>query len=393
MDSPMASKLSEEGKAEVLKPVKPYLGSQHRRILVIDDESVMLQSCRKILEKDDYRVETFDNGQEGIERFRQAPPAVLVVDLKMPDIDGLQVIQRVRKIDSEAIIVVITGYATVSAAVEAMKAGAYDFLPKPFTPDELRLIINRGYERWNLARESRRLRREKEEIERNFITLVSHQLRSPLAAVRQCLDALEFVTKDVISEESTTFIYRAQARTDELLATIKDWLTLAKLKRGVKCDESETVDLSEVIEQIAGSHEQRAESAGVEIHVETDGHLPRIRGDNACIGVLVGNLLSNAIKYNHTGGAVEIRVEHRGKAVELKVIDTGPGIPEKSLPRLFKEFYRVKNEKTENISGTGLGLTICKAIVDELGGSIEVSNNEKAGCTFTVLLPEAQAGS
>jgi two-component system sensor histidine kinase/response regulator len=362
-----------------------------KRILVIDDEKVMLSSCRKILEKTGYRVETYDNGQEGIARFRQSPPPLLIVDLKMPDINGLQVIERVREIDPQAVIVVITGYATVSAAVEAMKAGAYDFLPKPFTPDELRLIVNRGYERWHLATESERLRREKEEIQRNFITLVSHQLKSPLAAVRQCLDALEFVAREELTEDAAEFVSRAQARTDELLATIKDWLTLSKLKRGTKCNECDSVELADVIEQVVHSYRQQAETAEVAVRIHANEDLPKVRGDAACVGVLVANLLSNAIKYNRPGGTAEIRASRGEESVEMKVIDTGIGISRQSLPRLFTEFYRIKNEKTENISGTGLGLTICKAIVEELGGSIKASVNATEGSTFTVRLPAAQA--
>jgi two-component system sensor histidine kinase/response regulator len=362
-----------------------------KRILVIDDEKVMLSSCRKILEKTGYRVETYDNGQEGIARFRQSPPPLLIVDLKMPDINGLQVIERVREIDPQAVIVVITGYATVSAAVEAMKAGAYDFLPKPFTPDELRLIVNRGYERWHLATESERLRREKEEIQRNFITLVSHQLKSPLAAVRQCLDALEFVAREELTEDAAEFVSRAQARTDELLATIKDWLTLSKLKRGAKCNECDSVELADVIEQVVHSYRQQAETAEVAVRIHANEDLPKVRGDAACVGVLVANLLSNAIKYNRPGGTAEIRASRGEESVEMKVIDTGIGISRQSLPRLFTEFYRIKNEKTENISGTGLGLTICKAIVEELGGSIKASVNATEGSTFTVRLPAAQA--
>jgi signal transduction histidine kinase len=363
----------------------------HKRILVIDDEKVMLESCRKILEKTGYRVEAYDNGKEGIARFRQSPPPLLIVDLKMPDINGLQVIERVREVDPQSVIVVITGYATVSAAVDAMKAGAYDFLPKPFTPEELRLIVNRGYERWHLAQESQRLRREKEEIQRNFITLVSHQLKSPLAAVRQCLDALEFLAKDELTDDAAEFVSRAQARTDELLATIKDWLTLSKLKRGAKCNECDSVELADVIEQVVHSYRQQAETAGVDLQVYANEGLPKVRGDAACVGVLVANLLSNAIKYNRPGGTAKILASRGGGSVELKVIDTGIGISEQNLPRLFSEFYRIKNKKTENISGTGLGLTICKAIVEELDGSIEASNNKTEGTTFTVRLPTAPA--
>jgi len=369
---------------------EPAAGPGDKWILVIDDEEIILDSCRKILEKADYRVETFNNGKEGIERFRQARPPLLIVDLKMPDINGIEVIEQVRKIDPEAIIVVITGYATVCAAVEAMKAGAYDFLPKPFTPDELRLIINRGYERWYLARESKQLRHEKEELERKFITLVSHQLKSPLAAVRQYLDTLVFISKQELSEEAAGFISRALVRTDEMLATIKDWLTLSKIERGAMGDGTDSVELVDVVKQVVESYSQQVESAGVDVRVDIPKSLPEIRGDKASIGVLVDNLLSNAIKYNRPGGTVEIRAGHEEETVEIKVIDTGIGISKECLPRIFSEFYRVKNESTENISGSGLGLTICKAIVGYLGGSIKVESNDIGGSTFTVRLPAEQ---
>ena len=221
--------------------------------------------------------------------------------------------------------------------------------------------------------------------------MVSHQLKSPLAAVRQCLDALEFVAKEELSEDATGFISRAQIRTDELLAIIKDWLTFSKIKRGARCDECDSTQLADVIEQVIRSHSQQAESAGVAVRFAVPSDLPKTCGDVACIGVLVANLLSNAIKYNRPGGTAEIRANHAGETVEIKVIDTGIGISEQYLPRLFSEFYRVKNEKTENISGTGLGLTICKAIVDELGGSIEATSNESEGSIFTIHLPAVRS--
>src|SRR5512136_3018273 len=131
----------------------------HERVIVIDDDEIMLLSCSEILTRAGFKVETFPNGEDGIRRIKEAPAALLFVDLKMPKIDGMEVIRRVRQIDPSMVIVVITGYATIATAVEAMKAGAYDFLPKPFTCDEFALIVNRGFERWRLARDSERLRR------------------------------------------------------------------------------------------------------------------------------------------------------------------------------------------------------------------------------------------
>ena len=128
---------------------------EQETIVVIDDDYAMRLSCRKILSKMGFRVETFEDGAQGPEGVASLKPGLVAVDLKMPGISGMEVITRVHEVDPEIIIVVITGYATIDTAVAAMKCGAYDFLPKPFSPDELRLIVNRGLERRRLALESR----------------------------------------------------------------------------------------------------------------------------------------------------------------------------------------------------------------------------------------------
>jgi two-component system, sensor histidine kinase and response regulator len=187
-----------------------------RRVFVIDDDDVMLLSCRRILEKDGYAVETFDNGVDGSGASPTSGPQLLLVDLKMPELDGLQVIERVRAIDTEIVIAVITGYATISTAVDAMKAGAYDFLPKPFTPDELRLIVNRGLRALAARDGVERLREEKAEAERRFVTFVSHQFKSPVVAAKQYLDVLLFEKGEEMSPEDARVAppRRGQARRD-----------------------------------------------------------------------------------------------------------------------------------------------------------------------------------
>src|SRR5512139_2846612 len=190
----------------------PISATQENVIFVIYDDEIIRLSCEQILRKSGYKVETFGNGYEGIERLKQARPPLLVVDIKMPELDGFEVIRIVRKIDPEVVIVVITGYATIETAVDAMRMGAYDFLPKPFTPSELRLIIERGFERWRLARETQLLRKQKEEVERKFVTLVSHQLKGPLGAVKQYLDVLLYTYRSQLPEKTIEWISRSQTR-------------------------------------------------------------------------------------------------------------------------------------------------------------------------------------
>ena len=164
--------------------------SKKSTILVIDDEDTMRNACQQVLCKGGYHIETSGDGVDGLHKVRKLNPDLVLVDLKMPGISGMEVLEKIGEIDSTIICIVITGYATIESAVEAMKRGAYDFLPKPFTPDELRLITKRALERRKLVLESLWLRREKEKMERSFISMVSHELRRPLIDVQEYFEVV-----------------------------------------------------------------------------------------------------------------------------------------------------------------------------------------------------------
>jgi two-component system, sensor histidine kinase and response regulator len=366
------------------------ISAEDNLIIVIDDDEIMRLSCEQILQKSGYRIETFANGHAGIRRLREVSPPLLIVDIKMPELDGFEVIKIVRTIDPDLSIVVITGYATIETAVDAMKAGAYDFLPKPFTPGELRMIVERGFERWRLIKETQRLRREKEEAERKFVTLVSHQLKTPLVAVKQYLDVLLFSLKDQLPEKGVEWITRSQSRLGEMLTLIQDWLALSKIERGCCCDRNASTSLASIVEAAIRDQRQLPSAAAITIEASIPSDLPPIRGDSVGISMLVSNLVSNAVKYNQPGGSVLVRASADEKGVRLEVIDTGIGIAKECLPQLFHEFYRVRTKETQDIPGTGLGLVICNRIVSDLGGSIEIKSEEGRGTTVIVQLPIAE---
>ena len=364
-----------------------------RPVFVIDDDDVMLLVCRRTLEKDGYEVETFGCGVDGLRRLEDAKPQLLLVDLKMPELNGLEVIARVRAIDPNVVIAVITGYATIATAVDAMKAGAYDFLPKPFTPDELRLIVKRGCERWQLVHDSQQLRHEKEAAERRFVTFVSHQLKSPLAAIRQYLDVLLFTSAQDLPPTALQWISRSQTRTGEMLAMIDDWLALAKLERGRLGEQDASTNLCEIVAQVKEATQPQAEAAQIDLTAELPRESVLVRGDAISLATVVSNLVANAITYNRPGGRVTVSVAAGDRMATLEVRDTGIGIPEDCLPRIFEEFYRVGRERGRDVPGTGLGLALCRRIVTELGGTIEVASTPGQGSTFTVRIPIGQAKS
>jgi len=358
-------------------------------VLVIDDDSTMRLSCRKILAKMGLRAETFEDGASGLDGVAKTKPAMVIVDLKMPGISGMEVISRVREIDPQVVIVVITGYATIDTAVEAVRSGAYDFLPKPFSPDELRLIVNRGLERRRLALASQQHEIERTLLKRRFVTFISHQLRTPLATIYQYLDVLKHLEgeDEAMRVRRREWLDHCLARVQELQSLITDWLTLAQVEGGTLSRERTKVDLGCVITDILRAYEPTASAQGVSLEARLPDDCLLVGGDRNCLSVLFDNLITNAIKYNKPGGSVTVSGSQTRGEVVIAVADTGVGIPEKYRPFLFEEFFRVRDDSVKKTAGTGLGLHIAKRIVTEMGGTIHVASEVGVGSTFYVCLP------
>ena len=352
-------------------------------IVVIDDDYGIRLSCQKILTKAGFLVESFEDGALGLEGVARLKPALVVVDLKMPGISGMEVIVRVRELDPNAVVIVITGYATIDTAVEAMKAGAYDFLPKPFSPDALRLIVSRGLEYRRLMVDARCGEVEREILKRRFITFVSHQLQTPLVAIHQYLDVMRHL-ESPDPAKMQDWLDRCLARTEEIQAIIKDWLTLAKIEGGLLAHQRAKVDLSRTVSEILKTYEVMAAADGITLESRLPEEGCPVVGDQNCLSVLFDNLVVNAIKYNRPGGKVTVSVERTPDEAVVSVADTGIGIPEKYRQMLFGEFFRIQDVK--KTPGTGLGLAIAKRVVSEMGGSISVESEVDVGSTFRVRL-------
>jgi len=360
-------------------------------LLVIDDDEAIRDACAQTLGRNpDYVVATAPDAEAGLRLARELQPDAALVDLKLPGKNGIEIIQDLRRLDPDIVAVVITGYPTVSSAVEAMKNGAYDFLPKPFTPDELRLIVKRALDKRRLERETQALRRERELLQRNIASLVSHELRSPLNSVQQYLEAFLAGAVGPVTPQQRTVFERIRARLSGLLELIDEWLNLHRLKSGKLAGEFNILPLLPIVQDAVETLRPLAESKGVSLTVEPPTAAAVVRGDAACLKELVLNLLANGIKYNRAGGSVTVRLSRtEGGELLLEVRDTGRGIPPEDLPRLFDEFFRGKNEDGQ--SGHGLGLSIAKQIAELHGGSISASSHVGEGSVFAVRLPAAGA--
>ena len=364
--------------------------SKQAAILVIDDEKAMRDSCSQVLTKDGYRTETAEDGEGGLEKVSRIRPALVLVDLKMPGMSGMELLGKIAEIDSNIVSIVITGYATIESAVEAMKRNAYDFIPKPFTPDQLRIIVGRGLEKRKLALESARLRQEKETMRENFITLVSHQLRSPLISIQQYFNViLEGFAGDLASKQKE-LIEEATKRIDSLLKLIDDWLDMSRVEAGKLIDNFGPVVLGPLLSETIELLKPMADAKKVTLEINFCDGLPGVQGDRESLKQAFTNLIGNAIQYNRQGGTVAINTRKDNNHLVVEISDTGMGISQENLHFIFDEFFRVKTKETQGVTGSGLGLPIAKRIIEAHNGSIKVISELGKGSTFSILLPKAK---
>jgi two-component system, sensor histidine kinase and response regulator len=360
------------------------------RILLIDDEEIVLDSCREILRGEPYEVATAADGACGLERVKDFRPDLVVVDLKMPGLSGLEVLEAIAAADPTIVPIVITGYATVASAVEAMKRGAYDFLPKPFTPEEFRLIVRRGAEKRSLVLETLALRRERELLRDHFAAIVAHELKAPLAAIQQNLFALERELAPLATEDQRGRLGRVKVRVGDLLQLIETWRRGAVDLAAVKARFTPlpvAAPLGKALESLAAQAARKA----VELTVAVPQPEPVVWGDQGTLTQVLVNVVGNAIKYSREGGRVAVTVTAEGDLVRIAVADAGVGIAAEDLPRIFDAFYTARPGAAGE-RGSGLGLPVSRRIVEAHGGGITVSSTPGKGSTFVITLPAIGEG-
>jgi two-component system sensor histidine kinase/response regulator len=266
-----------------------------------------------------------------------------------------------------------------------MKHGAYDFLPKPFTPDEFRAMVRRGLEQRALVVERAALRREREALRENFAAIVSHELRSPLAAVQQNLFVTIGELEGVISEDQHRRLERMSSRIGDLLALVNRWLRgfsvdVAPLREGFR-----PVAISAPVTNAVEAAETEAVRKAVEIAAEVD-PAATVLGDESALTEALLNVVGNAVKYSRNGGIVLVSAVHRDGEVVVSVADTGVGMPAEDLPRIFDAFYRGR-AREGGVTGAGIGLALARRIVEAHGGSITATSDPGRGSVFVITLP------
>jgi signal transduction histidine kinase len=366
------------------------------RVLVVDDETGMRLAIARVLSTftvkpgDDaatisFEVQTAETGEEALERIAEATPDILLLDLKLPGISGLDVLRHVNERGLPTLTVMITAYATLETAIDATKQGAHDFLPKPFTPDELRVAVRRVVKHLVVQRQARRLAEEKRQVRFQFISVLGHELKAPLAAIEGFLQILKDGTAGSDPAVQQQILDRALARSGGMRRLIAELLDLTRIESGQKRREFTDVDVREVaqaaLDMVAAPASERKITLALHAPAQVPAH-----ADRGELEILFNNLVSNAVKYNRDGGRVDVTIEPTGTGLRLEVADTGIGLSPEEASRLFQDFVRIRNDRTRTIPGTGLGLSIVRKLAQLYGGDVTVHSKPNVGSRFVVML-------
>lgn len=367
------------------------------KVLVVDDEPGIRSGVARILKnfhvtypfmEEDYTFEILEaaTGEEGIEILEREMPDIMLLDNKLPGMQGVEVLEYVRRKNYEIVVAMITSYASIDVAIRATRYGATDFIPKPFTPQELKSSIENITKQQYLRRITHRLKEEGKKVRFQFLSVLSHELKAPLNAIEGYLRMMQEKQSGELVDDYAIPIDRSLQRIQGMRNLIMDLLDFTKIRLERREEKMQEVDLKQIASNAIVTVQPYAIQKDITINLNINCN-SIVTADPDDMEIVFNNLLSNAVKYNVEKGFVDITINGCTDTVAITFTDTGIGIRESDLERLFDEFVRIKSERTRDITGSGLGLSIVKKVVELYNGTISVESTPDIGSTFTVKLP------
>jgi two-component system, sensor histidine kinase and response regulator len=365
-------------------------------ILVVDDEFGMRRGADRalrdmVLHLPDingevrFEIRTAATGKELEEKLNEGQTDILLLDHKLPDAAGLDLLEGIGKRSLDLLTIMITAYASLDTAVTATRRGAYDFLAKPFTPEELRGAVRKAARHLILQRQARRLAEEKRQVRFQFTSVLAHEMKAPIAAIEGYLQMIRERSVGDSLDAYDRMVDRCLLRIEGMRKLITDLLDLTAIESGQRQRKLASVDIADAARQAVENIKPEAQRRDLQIDLQLPDKLT-MEADRTEIEMIFNNLVSNAVKYNRDHGRVTVSMHVSGNEVKIQVEDTGIGMAPEECKRLFVDFSRIKNEKTRHILGSGLGLSTLKKIVTLYDGDIAAKSQPDVGSTFTVTL-------
>ncbi len=378
-------------------------------ILVVEDEAGTRATLSAILEDAGYEVTGLEKGTEARQMIRSHSFNVIITDVRLPDVGGLEILELAKEINPDVAVIIMTGYASIETAVNAVNEGAYAYFVKPINPDEIKTTITNALKQQRLSLENKRLveslqRSNKllfeanEELKRatqlksEFLANMSHELRTPLNVVIGFSQLMLDGVPGEINKEQRQCLDDILSCSQHLLNLINEILDLSKIESGKIKLLLTNVVLTDVIESLRGTMMPIIAPRKQSLEVEVEEGLLLVRTDKAKVRQVLLNLLSNATNFTPDGGKLKIEVVRENNRCQVSVIDNGIGIKKKDQERIFEPFCQLESPLFKEKRGTGLGLTLVKQIIERHGEQIWVESEHGKGSRFIFTLPLATAG-
>ncbi len=368
------------------------------KVLVVDDEPGICSGINRILrnytvgypfmdEDFTFDVKEASTGEDALKIIDEGGIDIVLLDNKLPGMDGIEVLEYIKKKEIDILVMMITSYASLDLAVKATQNGAYNFVPKPFTPQELKSAVENITKHLFLRRMTKDMGQDTKQARFQFLSLLSHELKSPVNAVEGYLRMMKDKQAGDNIEDYNMMIERSMERLKGMRTLITDLLDLTKIESGEKKRNIQLIDISQVARKAVDGMEPYSIQKKVKLYIDLPDDI-KYKADENEMEIIFNNLLSNAIKYNKEEGDVSLVVKEDEQHIIIIVEDTGIGMTKEEMAGLFQEFVRIKNSKTKNITGSGLGLSIVRKIVDEYNGEVKVESEPDKGTKFLVELPK-----
>lgn len=365
-----------------------------RKVLIVDDDRLNIRILGGILKSDGYVVSDANSGERALELYAEFLPDLVLLDVVMPGIDGLETCRRIKRAYGEksAPVIFITAKSESDDVVEGLLAGGSDYLPKPFKPKEVLARIRTHLQNRAMAEQQALLvtQLSKANASKNrFLGMAAHDLRNPLASIRGLAEFLRDGVAGPMNADQLDLVQTIHGASQAMLEMVNELLDVATIESGELKLHIEKHNLGDLVAKSVALTNMEAVKKSTHVVFEAPAApvVPTI--DAAKMKQVVDNLLSNAVKYSPPGSKVTIIVtdDAANKCYILAVRDQGPGIPDSERDKLFKDFGRLSALPTGGEKSTGLGLAICRKIVEAHHGTIKAENLPTLGCEFRVSLP------
>lgn len=355
---------------------------EEKRILIIDDEIRMADSLKTLLTNYGYKVAVAYNGEEGIECLKQNDYHLVITDLRMGEIDGLDIMKYVENNLPKTYMIIITGHASTESAIEALHRQAFDYITKPFDFDLLKSSVEKAF----IKIESMLMKDE-------MIYMLTHDIKIPLTSIIGYASIIFDKNTGKLNERAKHYVETICVNSQKILSLIDNFLTSCKIEAGKLVLCGNDIDVNFLFKELLNIFVLEASKNGIKLEYDIPECLPTIYADENLIYRAFANILSNAIKYTPKNGLIKVKVEkvdaaesHLEKDTLLfNVSNTGGGIAQEDLPYIFDKYKRAKNIR--GIEGSGLGLYVVKFIIEAHCGKVDVASIPNEVTTFSIYLP------